>query len=406
MNVILERKLAFLLPLLVLIPGFYTGVRTIFLFELLLGLTFFISLANKLKLNAKFFSVGFFILSVSILITAFQVMVYGYILSLSILRIAILLLLIYFLSKRYILCPLSIRHGLIVAIFFATGLAYVQMVDNVMFGGAVSISDLVAKLFPYRGELDERGLDITGGLQLKTNSVFSPTSIVDGHTILAGNFFAVAAIIMLFWKKPFLFFATALIAILTFSRGSWLMLGVGFMYWLITVKWTVRPIVFAKYLIWLLSCVLFVRYSIFWEYLNFRILNTLYVFGLAHETSGNPVDPRTTYVWPQFISKMNEIGIHSWIIGGNVGVPTDSGIFLFFGEAGLFGFLIAFLIFFYGYLLSGKDRLVLCLILMILIGSVVNPVLQGYRLIFLFGVVVLVKSIMYQSDNGRAAWKT
>lgn len=407
MNAISEKKLAFLLPLLVLVPGFYIGVRTIFLFELVIMLVFLISLGgNNLKVNKKFFSVSFIIVSVSLLISALQVLVYGQLLSLSILRIAVLLLLVIYLSKGYSLSPLSIQHGVVVAIFLATALAYAQILDNSLLGGTLSVSEIVGKLYPYRGELSERGLNITGGLQLKTNSVFSPTSIVDGHTILAGNFFAVGAIVMLFWKKPFLFSAAALIAILTFSRGSWLMLGIGLIFWLSTVKWTVRPIVLVKYSIGLIISFLFIRYSIFWDYLSFRIMNTLYVFALVQEASGNPVDPRTTHVWPEFFSKMNEIGIHAWVIGGNVGVPTDSGILLFFRESGFLGLLTAILVFFYGYLISGKDRLVLCLILMISIGSVFNPVVQGHRLVFLFGVVVLVQSIFYLSNKGRVFWKS
>jgi len=370
-------------------------------------LSFFTSIAgNNQKINRKFFTLSVFVVGVSLSIAALQVMVYGKVHSLSNLRIITLLLLVFYLSKRYVLCPFSIQHGVVLAIFLATGLAYVQILDNLLFGGALSVSKIVGMFYPYRGELTERGLDITGGAPIKTNSVLSPTSILEGHTILAGNFFAVGAIIMLFWKKPFLFFATALIAILTFSRGSWLMLGVGFMFWLITVRWTVRPIVFAKYLIGFVSCFLFVRYSTFWDYLSFRIMNTLFVFGLVQEASGNPIDPRTEISFPQFISKMNEIGIHAWVIGGNVGVPTDSGILLFFREAGFFGMLITILVFLHGYFLSGKDKLVLCLILMIAVGSVWNPVLQGYRLIFLFALIVLVQSLMYLINKSQISGKS
>lgn len=402
-----EKKLAFLFPLLVLMPSSYTGVRAIYLFELLLVLAFLIGICTKnLKINKNIFIGLFIAFSGNIFISALQIFAYDQIISLSILRVALLILLIIYLKKRYMLSPLSIRHGVVVAICLATTLGYAQIFDNLIFGGGASVSELVAKLFPYRGEISERGLNITDGLQLKTNSVLSPTSIVDGQTILAGNFFAVGAIIMLFWKKHFLFMAVALIAILSFSRGSWLMLGVGFLFWLISVKSAFSLIVLVKYSIGVVLVSLIMPYTVFWDYLNFRIMNTLFVFGFVQEASGNPVDPRTTHVWPQFISKMNEIGMHAWVIGGNVNVPTDSGILLFFREAGFFGLLITILIFSYSYLLSGKDRLVLCLILMITAGSVVNPVLQGYRLIFLFGVVVLVQSIMYLSNKGQISGKS
>lgn len=393
-------KASFFLPLLVLFPAYQSGIRLIYIFEVVLAIFFLNSLLKKkYVISQEVFNAALIIL-IGLVITAWlQTFVYGHVLSLSLLRFSVLFLMVFYWSKTFITNKSEIQNGVILAIILATLLAYAQVIDQRIFSGAFFVSDIVAKFYPYNGELSERNLNITGGLQLKTNSVFSPTSIVDGQAILAGNFFAISSVIMLFWRRPLLFVASALLTVLIFSRGSWLMLCVGVSYWVLTVEWKISLRELIKYLSGVLLAVGLIRYSIFWDYLGGRIANTLFVFGISDQEVGSSIDPRTDIVWPRFISAMNDIGLHSWIIGADLSLPTDSGFLFIFRESGIFGLLIVCTLFWYGYILSGKDRLVLALILMVAAGSMVNPVIQGHRLLYLFSLIVLVQSMAHRSQS-------
>lgn len=388
------------LPFAILLPGYDYGPRTFFFFEIfLLSASFFLIIFKSGKIEKKTFNVFLLISFLILFAIIFQIYFYGGIQSLSILRVSALLLSVFFLAVSTSGSSLKIKKNTVLVMIIAAAIAYAQLIDNTLFGGGLNVSELVAKLYPYRGELSDRGLSITDGLSLKTNSAFSPTSIVDGHTILAGNFFAIISVISFFWRKPYLAVAAALITVLTFSRGSWGMLFIGVSFWILTIKWKVSLVSAVKYAIGLLLAVTLLLNTHFWQYLVFRINNTLFAFGLTDMAVGNPIDPRTTRVWPEFIRAMNDIGAYSWIIGGNLSVPTDSGLLLIFRESGVLGFAVIVLLFLYGYLVSGRDRLVLCLIFMIAAGSIVNPVIQGHRLLFLFGLVVLVQSRMHLESS-------
>lgn len=384
------------LPFAVLLPGYEYGQRTFFFFEIfLLSASFFliISLAGKIE---KRYSVFFLLTGVLISFAIiFQIYFYGGIQSLSTLRVSVLLLSVFFVAISTSGSSLKIKNNTVLVMIIAAAIAYAQVIDNTLFGGGLNVSQIVAKLYPYRGELSDRSLSITDGLSLKTNSAFSPTSIVDGHTILAGNFFAIISVIAFFWRKPYLAIAAALITVLTFSRGSWGMLFIGVSFWILTIKWKINLVSAVKYATGLLIAVTLFINTHFWQYLVFRTNNTLFALGFTDMAVGNPIDPRTTRVWPEFIRAMNDIGAYSWIIGGNLSIPTDSGFLLVLREQGVLGFAVIASLLLYGYLVSGRDRLVLCLIFMIVAGSIVNPVIQGHRLLFLFGLVVLVQSRMH-----------
>jgi hypothetical protein len=398
----LLRKLSRFSPLLILLPSFAFGSRSIYFFEFVpLFAIALLGIMGKARVRWLPFLYLIVLLVLITVMSIGQILLYGGVQSWAILRILNLVILFLVFSSLY--SNVKELQGMVVlAISVAVGVAYLQMIDNFAFQGILRINEIVAFLYPYRGDLGERGLAITGGLSLKTNSVLSPTSIGAGHTIIAGNLFAVMAITLLFWQRLFLFSLCSLLTFVTFSRGSWLFLLIGIVIFVFFIlkemkKSSMKNIL--KILFVFLGAGLVLYLSPFYQYAIFRIENTLFVFGLIDSAVGNQIDPRTSVVWPDFIDAMNAIGYFAWLFGSDLNIPTDSGWLLIFRDNGLIGF-VAFILLLGGlYLGAQKDRLVTALLIAFIIASIVNPVHQGYQLLFLVVIVAVIQRARHLTNH-------
>lgn len=384
-------------PLLLIVPALTIGPRSLYAFELLPAvLAVLLLLSRKTRTTAARFLFIWFLLAFSLLATLSQVVLLGDIRAMAFFRL--LNLAILFIMMVSIL-ENDARIKRVAAFSFSAAIvfAYGQIVDGQFFSNSLGINRLVATLYPYTGALDDKSMNITGGLLLKTNSAFSPTSIGAGHTIIAGNLFAVMAITLLHWRKPYFFALSALVTIVTFSRGSWLILLVGVLLVALHTARDGNPIMRAKTMAQFLVGGAFVGLALylgpFRDYMMFRVLNTLGVFGFVDNFEGTAYDPRTSEIWPRFIEQMNEVGFHAWVVGSKLTIPTDSGILLIFRESGGLGALF-FLVLGVGlYIATRRDHLVGALLLSLLVGSVFNPVQQGYQLIFVVIFVAAIQSV-------------
>lgn len=405
----LSDKLMGFSPLLLLVPPLTLGPRSFYAFEFLPAIFAIMPLfAFRIRTSAAGFCFVLCLLFFALLTMLLQVVLLGTTEALVFFRLLNLVLLFLIMLSTLENTERIVR---VAAFSFsvAVALAYGQILDWQIFSGGLGINRLVATLYPYTGTLDERGLGITGGLSLKTNSALSPTSIGSGHTIIAGNLFAVISIALLYWRKPFLFSMTALVTVLTFSRGSWLILFIGVVLVLMGSSGNHYPRVNLKTSVQLLVGSIFgaltLYLSPFWDYMVFRVQNTLGVFGFITNYRGTLYDPRTTEVWPTFIEQMNEIGFIAWAVGSNLTIPTDSGILLVFRESGGLGFFFFLALGIGLYVSTRRDRLVRALLLALLVGSVFNPVHQGYQLIFVVIFVSAIQGVNYfrQRTNAHAS---
>ena len=368
------------------LPAVAVGIRAVYFFELYLLVVFSLILVSSRVLKISYFRIGvvFSALIFILCIPFFQSVLWGNVHSLSILRFFILVTPILFYSyfKGFIAFE---RHASIFAIIISL-IGIFQFVDGFILQNFFKFNNLVGTLWPYVGILDESSLDKVGGAQIKSGSLFRATSIMDGHPILFGDLTALLSVFFLFWRRyiPFMFLAVA--TLLTFSRGSWLMLVVAiFLFFLFGKK--DRNFYFMISIFIASLTLLIMKNELVYRAFYFRVVNTLYSFGLSDVEVGRSNDPRTSEIWPAFIDEMNNIPL-SYIFGYNLNMPTDSGYLAILRESGVWGLVFYVSISLFTIFLSRFDKLVLSFFIVLSVGMIFHPITQGYKIVYITSLML------------------
>ena len=382
-------------PLLLLLPALPIAGRLIYFFEIFVFaylLIYFLN-ANINKISQRHLLVCFGLFGLLLLINFYQVIYFNTSLNTSFIRVGLLLLCALIFSNSN--AAIS-EKSLLFVIAFASILAIAQSIEGRFFGPG-PINTFISFFYPYNGDVGFSVITKTQGLNLATNGVFNATSIVDGHTILAGNFLAICAIYTLFRKKYALTAITALAVIMTFSRGSWIIMLTGFSIWSILnfKKFFSPKLMFSLFLIILIF--LFIPENNLFNAINLRVVDTLIIFGLIEGISEGGIDPRRDIVWPRFFEHVNSTGISGWLFGSGFEGPVDSGYFLILKEFGLIGLILVIFFGFYFVWSVKKSTIFFVIFLSISIAMVVNPVQQGMKLIFLIYCIYIIETLRFKN---------
>lgn len=222
----------------------------------------------------------------------------------------------------------SIKH-LQTLLFFIGAIGLLQVAEQRGLMPVKIVTPVLAKAYPYQGELSDAGLDKAGGFNLKLGGACQLTSVVDGHPILAGDLLAFGLLLTLPLVQGFRglsLHAFPLIGLLlTLSRGSivpWLC-GLGLYGFLITqyrpVGRTLKRM--AQRLILLSGLFSLVVFSPFGDSIRWRISSTFDTFSGIGARDG-----RTEKVWPVVFSRLQECSFAEFLFGfrGGYQGPTDS----------------------------------------------------------------------------------
>jgi hypothetical protein len=388
-----KSKYSNVLVLSLVFPALALGARSIYFFELFwLFLIFYLS-AKGFKSNKNSNLIFVLMLICGSLILFFQLLFWGYPHGTSILRVLFNLSPIFFLNNVFKSNSLYRKFDLI--ILFTSLLAIFQFIDGYLLKNLLGVNNFIGVLYPYAGGLDDAELELSGGANIAVSSYNSATSVADGHSILLGDLLAVFSIIPLVRGKYFLYFLSFLATLITFSRGSWLMFGIGFICYVFLYRRQISSVFYLKtFSVILLLIIPVVLIQPIYEAFFFRIANTLFAFGLIDLDIGSQFDGRTAIVWPMFFSEFNKNGFIAYLFGYNYIGPTDSGFLLILRDLGLMGFLFYLLFFIWTTYKSKFDNVVILLNIVLITGLFFHPITQGNRL--LFGYSILIASRLSQ----------
>ena len=380
----------------VLFPVFVLGGRYVYFFEIVLlsiiiGLVFFGQLRFKITIFIYLLSLLFFFAVIAFFFNAVYNSTSGLWSWRFILIFSGLSLILN--NFNYI----DIRQGVKNVVLIVSIVGIIQTVDGFLLDHMFGMNQFLSEFYPYPGEQSEKVLSKTGGFNLATNAMFQITSLIDGHTILAGNFLAVGSVAMFYWRSKKAFYLTFFATLLTFSRGSWLLMFVGLAsVWASNVNFKNMFRFFNFHTLsnlLLISLVLstFLLSTPFGEIVFARIINTLEAFNFIENVSNAPSDPRTTYIWPHFFDQMASNGISAWLIGIPGGFPVDSGHFHIIKTTGLLGWLLLSVFVISVFIYSARSKLVFSIIFAITVAMIFNPVHQGLRLLALLAFIVVAE---------------
>ncbi len=386
--------------LIAFIPVLKIGSRSFYLFELIIIGSFIILFYKKTKND--YLIIYLFIFSLILLTSFIQVTTFYSLFNTSYYRYFIYLFaslpLMYFINDRDEIISFTLKIILIVAI-----IGIVQTVDGIMFGQSLKINQILGSLYPYQGEMASALYERNHELMLKVGGSFRSTSTIDGQPILLGDFLAVLSIFFLYNKWYKAYFIIAIAVILTLSRGSWLILFCGFLfYFLLEVKLYKIKIIF-KFLFSLIFMLL-ILYLIAPDFLErtiiWRLEGSLATFELIDSVE-RVRDPRTENVWPIFFDNLNSYGVLAYLIGMPTIIYTDSMWFDILKNGGLIGILIYFLFFSYLiFLTRGINRKIMInLSLILAIGFIVHPVFQSLRMIALLSLFIAIYVFMNKKEK-------
>jgi len=277
----------------------------------------------------------------------------------------------------------------------------------------IGVNTFLARFYPYRGSLSEDVLLKTQGYHLKMGGIGRAT-VTEGQPILAGNFCAFAAVLLLPTVRNMTTTISYCIIIvgmlLTLCRGAiigWLV-GV-FVYVLLLgvhaikrgkAQLLIRFSVLGIVIIMCLGGVIFV--SPLGESIRVRAMGTL----ATMKGTGSP-EGRITSVWPAVFDVFGQASWSSWLFGlsGSYDGPSDSQYLWILIHTGLIG-VGAFVALHFSIVRSGwrfyrarctaEDSLatlglsLIAAVCALLAMYVVNPALQSDRLL----TTLIVSSIM------------
>lgn len=370
-----------------MVPSIDLAGKSIYIFDLFFPMIIFYLFLTKARVKDDTIYLSATVLFIGVSVASLQLILWGHIHSSSVIRFSFIALLIPLLKDIF---PFyNFKNFLSLFLISISLLGILQFIDGFLLNGLFKVNKLVSSLYPYAGDLSESNLTKTSGNYIKSGSFNRATSIADGHPIIFGDLVATLSIFLLFWRKYTAYIISAIAVVLTFSRGSWLMLAVGFIAFIIIEFRKIGFKFYVALIFTLLSSLLIVLSNdSVYNALQFRVINTLYTFGLSDLSVGRANDPRTDIVWPNFFSAMNEVGWTSYLVGYDVGLPTDSGHFAILRESGILGYLVFSLVSIYSIIKSRFDRSILSILLIIFFGMIFHPIQQGYKTVFLSTVSI------------------
>lgn len=370
-----------------MVPSLELAGRSVYLFDLFFPFIALLFLAGVVRLKSNTIQFVFLVACICLLVLTLQTIIWGTVHSSSIVRFSAIALLIPMLKDFFCFNDFKIYMTKFLAIISVLGIF--QFFDGYLFGNLFGINSLLSTLYPYAGDLSESALMKSDGSQLKSGSFSRATSIADGHPIIFGDLVASLSILLLFWKRYLVYRLSAFAVILTFSRGSWLMLVVGFLvFFLIEFRHLGFRLYLSVFFFLCIASFFVINIEAIHDAFYFRLMNTFYTFGFSDVAVGRSDDPRTAIIWPNFFSAMNAVGWKSYLSGYNIGLPTDSGHFAILRESGVVGYIVFLLFSIYSIFLSRFDKRIVSMLLVIFIGMVFHPVHQGYKIVFLTAISI------------------
>jgi hypothetical protein len=384
--------------LIVFSPAIVLGPRSIYLFEIVLIAYLGMSLLINKTVKKDFF-VFYMFLTITFVILLIQFLLYGQLMALEFLRLSLTFSVLFIINLDSIDFDKVIRFTMTMALFAAL-IGIVQTMDGLIFSNAIGVNKILSAVYPYPGELVESALNKAGGLQLKTSSGHSATSVFDGHPILFSDFLVLATVLFVYYKRYLGLSVVLLALICTFTRGAWIATLFTILYHLfLQAKHTSkRDYLFFLSLIFILGLIVYSIESLR-GYFEFRVLNTLAAFDLIEGYDiGRSYDPRTETVWPNFFAVLSKNGVSAYLWGVPTRLPTDSGYLTIIQNEGVVGLLllIGFLMYIYTFKIAHKS-IALLLLVSLSVVFVVHPVFQGYKSLYFFVFLLLI----FQVENSK-----
>lgn len=283
---------------------------------------------------------------------------------------------------------------------------------------SIGLNNMLSNIYPYHGMLSEETLKKTQGFFLKMSGIGRATSTFDGHPILLGDYLAVSMILILPLIKKFtnviIYIVPIMALFLSLSRGSIIAYIIGFVtYFLLTFLFA-KNIKNKMYLLYLFFRIIFflaIGVLIIGQFTPllqsfFDRIESSKMTALGIGVS----EGRTTKVWPNAISALNDIGLYGWLFGlSNYAFSTDSQYLWLLVNIGLLGVIIFLSLHFYLIVLGRRYMLqnikiecqdtkfgcsFIAAIILLLIVYIVHPALQGDRLLS----TIIILSILMDSD--------
>lgn len=388
------------LILLVLAPAIPFAGRYLYSFEIFLIAPVLLVLLKSIRLDKLTLSFLVSLFAISFIAVYVQGLLWGAVISGSLSRFV---LLCYPLALWSYINNDNFDKAFNVVAWYTSLLAISQFIDGYLLSSYFSVNALVGLLYPYAGELSERSLGLSNGVQISVSSFNSATSIADGQSILLGDFLSIILVYSLYKRSYMASFFVFFALLITFSRGSWLMGCVGILgIFLVSSRREKASI--AK-IVGLSSVVLYVALtlneSIYYAFF-YRVMNTLAVFDLSAIQVGTEVDPRTAVVWPNFLAGLSDAGFGGAFVGFPYDGPTDSGFLAIIRESGIIGLFVFFLLAMFIVFRTRFDPISLVMLAVLFVGMIFHPIQQGSRTVFFTAMffAARIHATSSRRDNG------
>ena len=392
-----EWILSTLLVLIFFSPSFNLGVRAFYIFEVVIPV-FLLMFIKKLEIGRKDLFLFFAMMASLFFLFLLQYFLYGKIDSLANIRIFYyFLLFLLFSNLRFSIKSQISLFANCVLIISVVGI--LQNFDGLVLGNSLGVNKVVAFLYPYKGVLDENSLNKVGGLMLKMGSGFRATSTLDGHPILFGDFIAICSVPLLFFKRYKIYLIATLACILTFSRGSWLMLMLGVILYVFLERKSISIKVYIYAFTFLIvTSLILISIDSLRDAFFYRIYGTLYSFGLVEYSLDFTAvdDPRTSMVWPRFFEALEQLGISGYLAGIPYNLDTDSGYLSMIKDGGVINLFIMLFLFIpltMSNIHSKQNNVILFMVLLVMIF---HPLFLSYKTI---AILIYISTILSKTKT-------